>query len=236
MRLMEWHSLDKKRPDFDRKVLVMYEVENNDQTTIVTSTAITHNAEEYYKKFIEEDMANGNEDDLEVDRYLLSQIQNGTDDPLRFTILNCDGDEMPDDILPDEVLLWAYAFEDVAGAGAHIFDALTFKRRFAWCIIRLGMCGFEANIKKFENMYELPFNDLLIQFEFSYDALIDICNVVPLRGGWCMPAPNSIYANTDQAIIICSINNNNDLEKAVIDLGIWINGLEEHFHNCCYYV
>ncbi len=216
MKLMEWYTLNEKRPDFNRKVLVTYEVENgNDQTFTVTSPAKTRNAEEYYEKFIEEDIANGNDDDLEVDKYLLSKIQDGTDDPLRFTVINCDGEEMADDILPDEVLLWAYEIEDA--------DVLSFKDRLTWCISRLNKLGFKVRLNEYEYTHNAPFNNIHILFEFPYGALIDICNVVPLQGSWFIPDPVNNYA-----IIMCNVTNYNK-EKALIDLDTWIDGLEEHF-------
>lgn len=219
MKLMKWYTLNEKRPDYNRRVLVMYEVENgNNQTFTVTSPAKTHNAEAYYEKFIEEDIANGNDDDLEVDKYLLSKIQDGTDDPLRFTIINCDGEEMADDILADEVLLWAYEFEDT--------DVISFEDRLTWCIFRLNKLGFKVRLKKYEREHYTPFNDFHILFEFSYDALADICNVVPLQGSWTILEPVN-----DHAVIMCNITNDNELEKALIDLDTWIDGLEEHFHN-----
>ena len=96
------------------------------------------------------------------------------------------------------------------------------------CVLRLNTLGFKVSLKGYEYMYELPFNDLRILFVFPHEALVDICNIVPLRGNWCIAEP---VHDHDHAVIMCKIKNNNELEKAVIDLDTWIDGLEEHFHN-----
>lgn len=214
---MKWFSLKEKRPEFNTEVLIAYDAKNNGRTVRVVSAARTYNLIDTYKKFIEEDIANGDETDLEVDKTYLRNFEEGLEDPLRFTVINSDGEEECDDILPYEVLMWAEPLD--------LSKEIREDASFVNTVLRLNALGFnvkdynEGRIKT-DHAADAPY----VVFHATRNALLDICNVVPLRGKWI-----TLNGLDYGAAIMCPIFNENDRKQAVIDLDTWIDGLEEHF-------